>query len=66
MLLGFQKTLNAGFGFGFVLLNWLGTGKGAAIGIFRTSTAEEAETLGSSSSASYKMGQPKQLTKPGH
>ncbi|XP_026429517.1 uncharacterized protein LOC113325865 [Papaver somniferum] len=38
-----SKNTNAGFG--FVLRNWLGTGKGAGMGIFRASTAEEAEAL---------------------
>ncbi|XP_026455920.1 uncharacterized protein LOC113356897 [Papaver somniferum] len=32
-------------GFGFVICNWTGTFKGAESGIFRTSTAEEAEAL---------------------
>ncbi|XP_026436153.1 uncharacterized protein LOC113334016 [Papaver somniferum] len=32
-------------GFGCVLRNWLGTGKGAAMGVFRASTAKEAEAL---------------------
>ncbi|XP_026441472.1 uncharacterized protein LOC113340556 [Papaver somniferum] len=32
-------------GFGCVLRNWLGTCKGAAMGVFRASTTEEAESL---------------------
>lgn len=38
-----SKHTNAGFG--FVLRNWLDTGKGAGMGIFRASTTEEAEAL---------------------
>ncbi|XP_026420017.1 uncharacterized protein LOC113315998 [Papaver somniferum] len=38
-----SENINAGFG--FVLRNWTGTFKGAESGIFRSSTAEEAEAL---------------------
>lgn len=42
MLLG---CLKKNIGFGFVLHNWTGTFKGAESGIFRSSTAEEAEAI---------------------